>query len=59
MRAAAKTIFHWLLVGVALAALPCLSLHAFSRYLANPNLSVDAVQHDWAIRRGFSPNAAP
>ncbi|MDQ3622589.1 MAG: hypothetical protein M3463_08890, partial [Verrucomicrobiota bacterium] len=36
-----------------------INLYAFSRYLANPDLGVDAVQHDWAIKRGFGPNAAP
>jgi hypothetical protein len=36
-----------------------INLYAFSRFLANPDLSVDQVQLDWARRRGFSPLAAP
>ncbi|MGH7957315.1 MAG: hypothetical protein ACREH8_09905 [Opitutaceae bacterium] len=35
------------------------NLYAFSRYLANPNLGVDAVLHDWAAKRGFAPGAVP
>lgn len=36
-----------------------INFYAFSRYLANPDLAVDQVQLDWALRRGFPPLAAP
>lgn len=36
-----------------------INFYAFSRYLANPDLPVDQVQLDWALRRGFAPLAAP